>query len=84
MTLSEQQYFVSETASQKHKMTRSARNFGGHGPHLQAVADPGGGAVWGNCPPKRLWRPFEWRLFAINAPRFGAHGNRNRLKNTLK
>ena len=26
------------------------------------------GAVWGNCPTTSLWRPFEWRPFAINAP----------------
>jgi len=32
-----------------------------------AVADQGGGAVWGNFPPKRLWRPFD-----TNAPLFGA------------
>jgi len=50
---------------------------------LTTVADPGG-AVWGNCPPKPLWRPLEWRPFAINAPLFGAHGSRNRFKNTLK
>jgi len=31
------------------------------------VADPGG-AVWGNCPTNPLWRPLEWRPFAINAP----------------
>ena len=32
--------------------------------------------------PKRLWRPLEWRPFAINAPLFGAHVSRNRDKNT--
>jgi len=42
------------------------------------------GRIWGNCPPKPLWRPLEWRPFAINAPLFGAHGSRNRFKNTLK
>jgi len=31
LTLSERQYFVWDTASQKHKMTRYARNLGGHG-----------------------------------------------------
>jgi len=36
-----------------------------------------GGAVWGNCPPKPLWRPLDWRPFATNAPIFGAHGSRN-------
>jgi len=31
------------------------------------VADPVGGS-WGNCLPKVLWRPLEWRPFAINTP----------------
>ena len=26
---------------------------------LISVADPGAGAVWGNCLPKRLWRPVK-------------------------
>ena len=30
LTLSEQQYFVCDTASQKHKMTRYTRHLGGH------------------------------------------------------
>ena len=48
------------------------------------VADPGG-AMWGNFPPKRLWRPHEWRPFAINAPPLGAQGTKDRyLKNTRK
>jgi len=42
------------------------------------------GAFWGNCLPKPLWRPLEWRPFAINASYFGAHGNRNIYKNPLK
>jgi len=42
------------------------------------------GAVWGNCPPKRLWRPLEWQHFAINAPLFGAHGSSNRDKKSSK
>jgi len=48
--------------------------------------DSGGsrGGVWGNCPLKPLWRPFEWRRFAINAHLFGDHGSRNIYKNTLK
>jgi len=32
---------------------------------------------------KPLWRPLEWRPFAINAPLFGANGSRNSFKNTL-
>jgi len=46
------------------------------------VADPGGSL--GQLPPKRLWRPVEWRPFAINAPRFGAHGSRSRDKKYFK
>jgi len=41
-------------------------------------------AVRGNCPPKPLWHPLEWRPLAINVLLFGAHGSRNRFKNTLK
>jgi len=46
---------------------------------FEPVANPEG-AVWGNCPPKRLWRPLAWLTFAINASLFGAHGSRNRDK----
>jgi len=42
------------------------------------------GGSLGNCPPKRLWHPVEWRPFAINAPLFGAHGSRNRDKKYSK
>jgi len=47
------------------------------------VANPGG-VFDATAPPKCLWRPLEWRPFARNAPLFGAHGSRNRDKNTLK
>jgi len=40
---------------------------------LESVADPG--AVWGNFPPKRLWRPAD-----KNAPLFGAYRSRNKNK----
>jgi len=43
-----------------------------------------GGTIWGNCPPKRMWRPLERHPFAINAHLFGAHGNRNRDKKYSK
>ena len=42
-----------------------------------------GETVWGNFPPKPLWRPLEWLTFAINEPLFGAHGSRIRFGNTL-
>jgi len=43
-----------------------------------------GGQFEATATPKPLWRPLEWRPFAINAPLFGAPGSRNILKNTLK
>jgi len=43
-----------------------------------------GGGSLEQLPPKPLWRPLEWRPFAINALLFVAHGDRNRFKNTLK
>ena len=46
---------------------------------LVSVANPGD-AVWGNFPPKHLWRPVEWRAFVVNALLFGAYRNRNRDK----
>ena len=43
-----------------------------------------GGQFGATSPPKRLWRPLEWRPFAIKAPLFGAHGSRNRDKKYFK
>ena len=34
-----------------------------------------GGKFGATAYPKPLWRPLEWRPFAINAPLFGAHGS---------
>jgi len=47
------------------------------------VVDSEGGNL-GQLPPNLLWRPLEWRPFAINAPLFGVHGRRNKFKNTPK
>ena len=42
-----------------------------------------GGPVWSNYPQTSV-APLQWRSFATNVPHFGAHGCRNRFKNTLK
>jgi len=41
---------------------------------LTSGGSKGGGSLGQLLPPKPLWRPLEWRPFAINAPPFG--GNR--------
>ena len=50
--------------------------------HLNGEVHSGGsmgGQFGATAPPKPLWRPLEWRPFAVNAPLFGAHGSRNRF-----
>jgi len=42
------------------------------------------GGSLGQLPLKRLWRPPEWRPFAINVPHLGVHKTRNRNKKYSK